>query len=391
MQSFNSLAENPACNVSCRACHYKDLDYPSQLSRKQSWASKQLGGQWADVLAEILPAPEPERLAYRTKSWLRSSVSGGGLSFGMIRAVREGRSWAKEFISWDECPLHTHALNETMARLRAALLREAPGFVENGLVGVWVGSPHLVVISREIDPAPLEALDWREILAEPFSRAWFHCNPETGKKVFGHREIRELTPSDSREEMPAHPIRAFRQVARTLLGQARSRAVSALIEAKPDRVLDLYCGTGDLSLLLPPEMGWLGIEYSREAVKFAAGLRPSGPTHPPHRAWVGGVEQRLQDARVLEQIRGRWALYLNPPRSGLTPDAQGLLLELIERTRPVSIVYLSCSASSLARDLRAFEKTGFSVQSLQPYDFFPQTEHFETLAILTHIRHGLLG
>src|SRR4051812_30520072 len=67
-----TLSSNPACNPACRVCHYKHLDYASQLKRKQSWAVEQLG-HWGDALREIRPAPEPERLGYRAKSWMRSS------------------------------------------------------------------------------------------------------------------------------------------------------------------------------------------------------------------------------------------------------------------------------------------------------------------------------
>ncbi|MBI3557837.1 MAG: hypothetical protein HY074_16370 [Deltaproteobacteria bacterium] len=80
-----------------------------------------------------------------------------------------------------------------------------------------------------------------------------------------------------------------------------------------------------------------------------------------------------------------YALYLNPPRSGLGVEARELLLDVMKKNRPAGVVYLSCSASSLARDLESFEDAGYRPRVLQPFDFFPQTEHFETLAVMESV------
>ena len=378
------MAENPACNPACRVCHYKRLDYPSQLQRKQAWAQDQLQ-TWKDVLKNILPSPEADQLGYRSKSWLRSSLEGGALSFGMYRSIRiEGGGWGKEFISWDTCPLHFPPMQQMLEKIGEVFANQAPALVEENLVGIWIGSPHVVIISRDPSSEEVRQLDWAKIVVSPFNRVWFHCNPQVGRKVFGHRKIESIYDSardvEASTENGVHPIRAFRQVAQSLLSEARALAVQALLEKNPALVLDLYCGTGDLSLLLPQQTGWLGIEMSQDAVKYANGLRK--PETAPHEAFVGAVEQRLRDPRVWDKISPPYALYLNPPRSGLTEDAREQVVALIRKKPPTCIVYLSCSASSLARDLAVFEKEGYRVDLLQPFDFFPQTEHFETLAIL---------
>ncbi len=362
-----TLTTHPGCNPLCRACHYKDLDYPEQLRRKQEWARRQLH-PWAPRLREILPAPEAERLAYRPKSWLRAQFS-PGLSFGMYRSIRRDGKWEKEFVSWDACPLHVEPIQAMIPRLRAALGTSA-------IAGVWLGAPHLVVVSDdERDRELARRIDWASLLMPPFDRVGFHLNPQIGNRVFGHLPIEPVhgptLPGDA-------PVKAFRQTAHTLLVQAREAAVGHLLAGRPDRILDLYCGTGELARMLPAGTGWIGIEQSREAARYAATLRAG-----EHEAFVGNVEQRLSDPRVLERIREPYALYVNPPRSGLTAEARERLSRLIAERPPRAIAYLSCSASSLARDLPAFEPLGYRVELLQPYDFFPQTEHFETLALLS--------
>lgn len=371
-----TLAENPACNALCRACHYKNLDYPAQLFRKQKWAQKCLRG-WDNILAEIIPSPPEEQGAYRSKSWMRSFFQNRTLSFGMFRAVQVEGQWDQEFISWDQCPLHIPAIQTMVGKLRECLPREAPEFSENDLLGVWFGTPHLVIVSRTESTEALSRIDWSHVLDPPFNRVWFHQTSQVGKKIFGAHSIRQLfgPPVNS-----LHPIRAFRQVAGSLLHKARNEAVKWLLADSPEMVLDLYCGTGELSLLIPDTVGWVGVEHSKEAVIYAQSLRSDPGVI--HQAYEGAVEQRLNDPRVLGSISPSYSIYINPPRPGLGIAAQSRLAQLIREKMPRTIVYLSCSASSLSRDLLFLTELGFRVESLQPYDFFPQTEHFETLAVL---------
>jgi 23S rRNA (uracil1939-C5)-methyltransferase len=381
------LAENRACNPRCGVCHYKNFDYPAQLQLKQNWARKQLHA-WHDVLQSIRPAPPEERMAYRAKSWMRSKVQDGALSFGMERSIKiEGR-WEKELISWDTCPLHIGAIQEMIPKLRKLLFEKAPQFIADNLVGIWLGSPHLVLVARGPNTEELRKIEWSEILVAPFDYVWFHANSQVGRKIFGHHPIELLAgPSDATD---IHPIRAFRQVAQTLLVEARTLALEHLLKTCPSLILDLYCGTGDLSLLLPPETGWIGIEISQDAIRYANSLRNQDHTST-HIAYAGTVEDRLRDPQVLAKIRLPYTLYLNPPRSGMSLKARERLLNLISEKPPNSIIYLSCSASSLARDLEKFDKAGYKIELLQPYDFFPQTEHFETLAVLRYSINGSLG
>ena len=410
-----SLAlEKLGCNPECRVCHYKHLDYDSQLTFKRRWALKNLA-RWQGVLRDLIPAPEEDRLGYRSKTWLRAhyqseeavGTSSGtlldysvmtprDLSFGMFRSLQREGKWEKEFVSWNTCPIPIPPIQEMVSRIRSTLqsltprqifathfpdrllTQEISEFVLQSLVGVWMGYPHLVIISREAHQEVFQRIDWSKILVHPFNRVWFHQNAQVGRKIFGHRPIELIFGPPASDD---HPIRAFRQMARGLLVQAREQAVSALLKSNPTFILDLYCGTGDLSHLLPPEVGWLGIEHSKDAVQFANSLRSGKESM--HQAYTGGVEQRLADPRVLSRISGSYSLYLNPPRQGLTADASARLLEVIQKNPPNRIAYLSCSASSLARDLEWIEAAGYSVETLQPYDFFPQTEHFEILANLT--------
>ena len=360
------LDQNPACNPECTACHYKGFDYEEQLRRKQAWALENLGS-WREFLKPIIPAPETERLAYRSKSWLRSSFENEVLSFGMHRAKQVDGTWEQEFVSWNTCPIHVPAIQEMIGRLRETLVHHARDFCAESLFGIWMGSPHLVIVARELELDRLRTIDWNELLVAPFNRVWGHRTNQVGRKVFQHRHFHQIAGPPIGDD---HPILAFRQIAQTLLTEARELALTHLLKCDPSLVVDLYCGTGELARLLPTRVSWIGIELTQDAAEYAG-------------AFIGTVEERLRDPRVLEKVSGSYALYMNPPRAGLSAEAQKRVLAMIQANPPGSLVILSCSASSLGRDLKAIESTGFKVTLLQPYDFFPQTEHFETVAVLT--------
>jgi tRNA/tmRNA/rRNA uracil-C5-methylase (TrmA/RlmC/RlmD family) len=97
----------------------------------------------------------------------------------------------------------------------------------------------------------------------------------------------------------------------------------------------------------------------------------------------GTCVQRLP--QVLDwwnQQPSRLVAYVNPPRSGLEPE---LLDALSGPLRPERIAYLSCSAGTLARDLRMLEADGYAVRAILPFDFFPMTHHVEALALVERV------
>ena len=46
------------------------------------------------------------------------------------------------------------------------------------------------------------------------------------------------------------------------------------------------------------------------------------------------------------------------------------------------IIYISCAADTLTRDLKEFISAGYRVKSSRVLDMFPRTAHFETFTVL---------
>ena len=64
---------------------------------------------------------------------------------------------------------------------------------------------------------------------------------------------------------------------------------------------------------------------------------------------------------------------------------QGLgaaVVKAIAAARPATVIYVSCDAATLARDLRTFGGLGYSPDHIEGFDLFPGTAHVETVVRL---------
>ena len=71
---------------------------------------------------------------------------------------------------------------------------------------------------------------------------------------------------------------------------------------------------------------------------------------------------------------------LDPPRAGCRPE----LLEAVANSGVDRIVYISCDAATLARDIKLLGDLGYRFIEATPVDMFPWTGHVETVVMLSH-------
>ncbi len=143
------------------------------------------------------------------------------------------------------------------------------------------------------------------------------------------------------------------------------------------QVLDMYSGVGSIALSVAARAGTvLAVENVPENVELAqANIKDNA---------ADNVSLILEDsatylrARVAAGAAQPPALAIvNPPRAGVEGDGMASLAAL----RPDRIAYLSCNPFTLFRNL-ADILDNYKLTSLTVYDMFPQTRHFESLALL---------
>lgn len=356
----------PGCEPACHGCRHRSLGADASLAQKLDYLGRCLG-RWQARIGPVAGVDDARRLGYRDKSTLTAGWSDdAGWRFGLVRR--------DELIAIHDCPVHSARLR-ALIRLLAGTL-PPPGLLPVAYLHVAGAQATLIVKARASAPSGLEAL-FAGLPATGIEGLWLHFHPAAGRRLFarsGWLLAWGRAESLDRDGLRHGPT-AFQQLLPELHARALDAATAHLGAAPGDAVLDLYCGAGaTLRRWTARGASVLGVELGGEALQFAALNAP------------GAALLRGTCVQRLPQIERWWAaqtstrlVYANPPRSGLEPE---LLEALGGRLRPERMAYLSCSAGTLARDLAALEMHGYDVCALQPYDFFPQTQHVEVLALL---------
>ena len=137
-------------------------------------------------------------------------------------------------------------------------------------------------------------------------------------------------------------------------------------------IVDVYGGIGLFGLLLAPNVRMV-VEIEIDPVGVEAAQRSAGMQSLDNVEFLVGTAES-----ILTDIPRADTVVVDPPRSGLTPK----VIDAIGRLKPERILYVSCFARSLARDVVSFAEFGYRADRVQGFDFYPQTYHVELFTAL---------
>ena len=211
-------------------------------------------------------------------------------------------------------------------------------------------SPTIKVITANIQPIHKAILEGDEELILTSDSAIIHQFDEF-KLALGARSFFQVTP----------------QIAKSLYNAvADSVSVNT-----PKSLIDLYCGVGAFSFYASRHCSDItGVEISKEAISCAKNSATQNGSQINFVAM--DVEEYLS-----KSVQKFEAVLVNPPRRGLNSS----IIKLIQDISPEYIYYSSCNAVTMARDFSELEEN-YQIQSLQIFDMFPYTSHYETLMCL---------
>jgi len=144
-------------------------------------------------------------------------------------------------------------------------------------------------------------------------------------------------------------------------------------------VYDLFCGTGTISLILAKKAKFvIGIEYVKEAINDA--YSNATKNNIKNIYFEAGDVKDLLLKKNIQDVGKPELIVLDPPRSGLHPEVIESILQIL----PPKIIYVSCNASTQARDLFLLSNQ-YNIVASQPVDMFPHTSHVENIVLLEKI------
>jgi tRNA/tmRNA/rRNA uracil-C5-methylase (TrmA/RlmC/RlmD family) len=312
---------------------------------------------------------------------------------GRVRSPKIGlfQAGSHRIVDIPTCPIHHPLLNEAAHEIKQAIR-------ETG-VEPYADRPHrgalryvqlalerasqrvqVVLVGCGETPEVLGALPGAvaERLGSRLQGLFFNAQPERSNAILGPRTIHLAGEASLCERLGGvevfFPPAAFGQSHLPLFERAVER-IHALV-APGQRIAELYCGVGAIGL------GLLGrsaqVRFNERSVAGLEGLARSLDARPEAerrraKRFAGAAGERL------DTLEGADLVIVDPPRRGL--DAR--LREALVSSPPGRLIYLACGLDALLADLESLRgKGGLQLEGIEVFDFFPWTEHVETLVWL---------
>lgn len=152
-------------------------------------------------------------------------------------------------------------------------------------------------------------------------------------------------------------------------------AIDGLEIKKDDKIFDLYCGIGTLSLMAAGKGAEvIGVEIVEDAI---ADARENAVLNGIDVRFIAGKSEDIMENIIDNEEFLPNKVILDPPRGGVDEKLINKLIEI----RPERISYISCNPSTQARDLSILESF-YNIKTVQPVDMFSNTVHIENVVIL---------
>lgn len=370
----------------CGGCDFWHMDYETECEIKRQRvldALNRLGGQKLETL-ELTAAPTCE--GYRNKAQFPVAPAKNGLEAGFFQ------KGTHDLIPIERCLIQPEiadaakqAVLQWARTFRVTAYDEASGrgllrhiFVRNaeatGEVLVCL------VVNGESLPREKELVDLLRERVTGLKSVALNCNTRRGNAILGEK-TRILWGADAIEDVLCGlrfriSPRSFYQVNRTQAEVLYGKAIAAAGLTGAETVLDLYCGTGTITLCLARHAREaIGVEVVDAAIADAKrNAERNGIENARFFcADAGQAAQKLCAEGVRPDV-----IVVDPPRKGLSAD----VIDAIEQMAPDRVVYVSCDPATLARDVKLLCTKDYTLTHAEAVDMFPRCAHVETVCLL---------
>lgn len=218
-------------------------------------------------------------------------------------------------------------------------------------------------------------------LGDRLQGLFFNAQPERSNAIFGPTMIQLAGQPATEESIRGvdvfFPPGAFGQNHLPLFESAVER-ISNLVPAD-STIAEYYCGVGSIGLTLLGRSK--ATRFNERSPDGLLGLDLGLAARPEEERARAKVLPGAAGNR-LDALHGANVVIVDPPRRGLDEPLRAALAQ----TPPDRLIYLACGLESLIADLDALQRPGhLQLRGVEVFDFFPFTEHLETLVWLDHV------
>jgi 23S rRNA (uracil1939-C5)-methyltransferase len=380
MRSDRVTAEVCPHHPACPGCPLVAQPYPRQLADKRARVEAALVAALAPherpAIPPVVAAPAPE--GYRVQTKLVAHAARRGVVLGLYRPE------SHHVVDVAGCPLHAPGIRRAIPVVRDVLAEEKIAIHGAGRRGVryvllrvstQTRGVLVTLVASALSRARAMAIARALRARMPLAGLALNENTTVGNEILGPNTVSILGAPVLAERygglvLSAGPA-AFVQANAVMAGRIYRAIAAEAALAGHERVVDLYAGIGGIALTLAERAASvLGVEEVGAAV---AAARTNARRNRRRNV-------RFESGLVEEYVRSLAPgsidlVTLNPPRRGCGERTAHALAAL----RAPRLLYLSCHASSFARDARALVAGGYRLVRVQPFDLLPQTDHVEVL------------
>ena len=321
----------PRCSHYRSCSPYQYIDYKAQLAIKES----QLKEIFPDTSINVFPSPEI--WGYRNK--IKLNIIWENRKAGLAYHVPES---GDRFVQIDSCDLVSENVNRLLASFIETVNKENLDFIKTVEVRESYSTKEMMFT---VHPAyKFEKIPGRPYIEENISGKTFRIGPDS-----------------------------FFQINVPMLQVVLKEMQKSIGPDRKEKISDLYCGIGTFGICLSEyAKEVIGIESAHGNISFLKSNMKLNEIQN-FKLYEGSCE-RIFPSLMTSNID---TLILDPPRRGMDNMlCQNIILSSIKK-----ILYLSCNPTTLSRDLKIMSAS-YAIKNLCLFDFFPQTPHIETLAIL---------
>ena len=367
------------CSVyeDCGGCQFQHVRYEAQLQYKQGVleeAFSRIGRIEQAIFNDPVPSPLPYE--YRRRVRFRVFQHHGTFHLGFVRERSHNP------VKGAGCLLVSKSMGKVIEHIEGQLarLRRLPAFLSHVEIrSSDAFGTHLILctVPRASQNQARELLALFEGIPAVVGCVLTSSSTTTSQKRYLRRVVRgEPHLFERFQDMVIRVSdRSFMQANWTVYSLIFQTLADWMnVRDRQTRVLELYAGVGCVGLGLAKN-GALVTEVEENPYAVADAKQSAAQNHiGRYRTRAAKVEDFLETVADDEYD----VIVMDPPRTGLSRRC----VESLERIRTPHVFYLSCDASSLARDLNRLCATRYHVRRVQAFDMFPQTAHIETLVEL---------
>lgn len=367
-------------NSSCRSCELLDKSYGETILLKEKKLKSLFLGN--DHLIKPSVIHEKDTNGSRTKAKFAAFSVDGEIYFGFYN--KDGVAQKLE-----SCPLHADGINDLLSPLKEILkkfkiipydIKEKKGELKYILISKSTSDNPEILLRFVLRSK--ESLDRLRIACDDLTSLPFNVKVVTVNIQPIHQAIlegeEELVLTNKKvithqfdEFQLTLGARSFFQVTPSMAKKLYNSLSELVRENQNKSLLDLYCGVGAFSFYASRFASAVtGVEISSEAIDCAKiSLELNMST-------INFYSMDVDDF-LKKDLSGFDSVVVNPPRRGLNAS----IISNLKKINPEYIYYSSCNAETMEQDYDSL-KEEYAIVSLQIFDMFPYTNHFETLMCL---------